>query len=75
MHSLPIINILHQNEPTMRCHYHPESLCTLGFTPGDVRSMGQEDHLEEEMATHSSILAWEIQWTEWKSGGLQSMEL
>ena len=37
-----------------------------------VRSLGQEDPLEEEMATHSSILAWEIPWTE-ESGGLQSM--
>ena len=36
-----------------------------------VRSPGQEDALEEEMATHSSILAWKIPWTE-KSGGLQS---
>ena len=41
---------------------------------GDVvRSLGQEDPLEEEMATHSSILAWEIPWTE-DPGGLQSME-
>ena len=29
-----------------------------------VRSLGQEDPLEEEMATHSSILAWKIQWME-----------
>ena len=29
-----------------------------------VRSLGQKDPLEEEMATHSSILAWEIPWTE-----------
>ena len=29
-----------------------------------VRSLGQEDPLEKEMATHSSILAWEISWTE-----------
>ena len=28
-----------------------------------VRSLGREDSLEEEMATHSSILAWEISWT------------
>ena len=39
-----------------------------------VRSLGQEDLLEKEMATHSSILAWEIPWTE-EPGGLQSMEL
>jgi hypothetical protein len=37
-----------------------------------VRSLGQEDPLEEEMATHSSILAWRIQWME-EPGGLQSM--
>ena len=37
-----------------------------------VLSLGQEDPLEEGMATHSSILAWEIPWTE-KPGVLQSM--
>ena len=39
-----------------------------------VLSLGQEDPLEEEMATHSSILAWEIPWTE-EPGRLQSMVL
>ena len=39
-----------------------------------VRSQGQEDPLEEKMATHSSILAWKIPWTE-EPGGLQSMGL
>ena len=39
---------------------------------GQVGSLGWEDPLEKEMATHSSILAWEIPWTE-KPGGLQSM--
>ena len=39
-----------------------------------VQSLGQDDPLEEEMATHSSILAWEIPWTE-EPGGLQSMAL
>ena len=38
-----------------------------------VLSLGQEDPLEKEMATHSSILAWEIPWTE-EPGGLQSTE-
>ena len=37
-----------------------------------VQSLGQEDPLENEMATHSSILGWEIPWTE-EPGGLQSM--
>ena len=36
-----------------------------------VRSLGQEDPLEKEMATHSSIHAWKIPWTE-ERGGLQS---
>ena len=36
-----------------------------------VQSLGQEDPLEEEMATHSSIVAWEIPWKE-EPGGLQS---
>ena len=37
-----------------------------------VRSLGPEDPLEKETATHSGILAWEIPWTE-EPGGLQSM--
>ena len=39
-----------------------------------IRSLGGEDPLEKEMATHSSILAWEIPWTE-EPGGLQFMRL
>ena len=38
-----------------------------------VPSLGQEDPLEKELATHSSILAWEIPWTE-EPGSLHSME-
>ena len=38
-----------------------------------VQSLGQEDLLEKEMGTHSSILAWKIPWTE-KPGRLQSMK-
>ena len=38
----------------------------------EVPSLIQEDPLEKEMATHSSILAWKILWTE-DPGGLQSM--
>ena len=37
-----------------------------------VHSLGWEDPLEKEMATHSSVLAWDIPWTE-EPGGLQSM--
>ena len=54
--------------------------CQGGFVvknlPGiqeiQIWSLGQEDPLEKEMATHPSILAWEIPWTD-KPGGLQSM--
>ena len=37
-----------------------------------IQSLGWEDPLEKEMATHSSILAWKISWTE-EPGGLQSI--
>ena len=49
-----------------------ESACNTGNA--DDASLGQEDPLEEGMATHSRVLAWRIPWTE-KPGGLQSMEL
>ena len=39
-----------------------------------VQSLDQEDPMEKEMTTHSSILAWEIPWTE-EPGGLQSVKL
>ena len=38
-----------------------------------VQSLGQEDPLEKEIATHSSVLAWEIPWTEEPGGDIQSM--
>ena len=41
-----------------------ESACSAGYRGEPVQSLGQEDPLEEGMATHSSILAWEIPWTE-----------
>ena len=46
----------------------------LALQKTQVRSLGQENPLKKEMTTHSSILAWEIPWTE-EPGGLQSMEL
>ena len=52
-----------QNPPAMQ-----EMLETI------VRSLDREDPLEEEMATHSSILTWRIPWTE-EPGQLQSMGL
>ena len=51
-----------------------ESAChagDAGSIPGSGRSLGQEDTLEKEMATHSSILAWEIPQTE-EPGRVQS---
>ena len=49
-----------------------ESACNDGEREIWVQSLGQEDPLEEEMATHSSNLTWRISWTE-ELGGLQSM--
>ena len=46
----------------------------LAKQEAQVQSLGWEDPLEKEMVTHSSILAWEIPWTE-EPGGLQSMGL
>ena len=57
--------------------YEPASfevLFTLLMQEMGVRSLGREDSLEKETATHSSILAWRIPWME-KPGGLQSMGL
>ena len=44
------------------------------FVSSPVQSLGQEDPMEKGMATHSSILAWKIPWTE-EPSGLQSLEL
>ena len=49
-----------------------ESACTAGDTETQFQSLGQEDPLEEKMATHSSILAWRIPPTE-EPGGLHSI--
>ena len=51
-----------------------ESACQCRRHEMQVRSLGQEDPLEEGMATHSSILAWRIPWTG-EAGGLQSVGL
>ena len=50
-----------------------ESGCKSLAEDLQVRYLGQEDPLEKEMAIHSSILTWEIPWTE-ESGGLHPME-
>ena len=44
----------------------------LAMWETQVQSLGREDPLEKEMATHASILAWKIPWTE-EPGRLQSM--
>ena len=44
-----------------------KSACNAGDTEMYVQSLGWEDALEEGMATHSSILAWRIPWTEWRA--------
>ena len=49
-----------------------ESACQSRKRETQVPSLGQGDHLEMAMATHSNVLAWEIRWTE-EPGGLQSM--
>ena len=49
-----------------------EPACSVGDAGDWVQSLGREEPLGEEMAPHSSILAWEILWTE-EPGGLQSM--
>ena len=49
-----------------------ESTCNAGVEDTQAQSLGWEDPLEKEMATHSSILAWRIPWAE-EPGGLQSM--
>ena len=55
-----------------RWHSGKKSTSVQGMQKTWVWSLGQEDPLEEEMATCSSILAWKIPWTE-EHGGLQSM--
>ena len=58
------------------CHWASVVAQTVNNLPAmqemQVRSQGQEDPLEEEMATHSNVLDWEIPWTQ-EAGGLQSM--
>ena len=48
--------------------------CLPAMQETHIRSLGQEDPLEKEMATHSNTLAWKIPWTE-EPGRLQSMGL
>ena len=61
------IAALTQNWGLPQCLSNKESVYSAGYAETRVGSLSQEDLLEEEMATHSSILAWRI------PGGLQSM--
>ena len=56
--------------PSSSAVKHPPAIQEMQET--QVRSLGQEDPLEKEMATHSSILVWKIPWTE-EPRGLQSI--
>ena len=72
--SAGLLSILHYHK---QCWFSQwlggkESSCNAGDTRDEVWSLGWEDPLEKEMATHSSIFAWEIPWAE-KPGRLQSM--
>jgi len=64
--------LFNDNHPT-RASFIAQSVKNLSAMQETwVRFLGQEDPLEKKMATHSSILAWRIPWTE-ELGGLQSM--
>ena len=59
--SMPAFPVLHYILECAQTHIHPVSDANQEMW---VQSLGQEDSLEREMATHSSIFAWEIPWTE-----------
>ena len=68
-----------QNTPSIARNYQDSPVAQLvknlpAMQENWVQFLGQEDRLEKEIATHSSILAWEIPWTE-EPGRLQSMRL
>ena len=67
---IPLINNSHEDSWTSLVAQMVKRLSTMRETR--VRSLGWEDPLEKEMATHSRTIAWEIAWTE-EPGRLQSM--
>ncbi|XDA89935.1 hypothetical protein R6Z07M_019539 [Ovis aries] len=88
-HSMPGLPVHHQLPDFTQTHVHrvsdaiqpshplwsPSSVKDLrAMQETQVQSLGWEDPLEKEVATHSSILAWRIPWTK-EPGGLQSMGL
>ena len=60
---------IYYDKPQCRDELLTNFTLTAGDTEMWVRILGQEDPLEEDVAIHSSILAWEIPWTE-EPGGL-----
>ena len=79
--SNPQKQLLRPHKHTARGMKEEVKILRLLFTGGitkapksDLQSLGWEDSLEKEMATHSSTLAWKIPWME-EPGGLQSMGL
>ena len=67
------LNLAHSINTSMRASLIAQSVKNLpAMQETWVRFLGREDPLEKEMATHSSILAWKIPWTE-EPGELQSM--
>ena len=81
----PVETDILQRKVKVFSDYYDELLSTLGFPDGSVvnnpsakqetlaQSLGREDPLEKDMATHSSTLAWRIPWTE-EPGRLQAIE-
>ena len=66
-------NVVHIYSGMLRSSLVSQRLkCLPGMWETGVRSLGREDPLEKEMATHSSTLAWRIPWRE-EPGRLQSM--
>ena len=65
--------IVHASLVAQRVKHLPAMQETQLNQETQVRSLGQEDSLEKEMASHTSSLLWKIPWTQ-KPGGLQSKE-
>ena len=71
-HTQIYINVLNYKHLGLSWRLSGKESIPLRIQESQVWSLGGEDPLEEEMATHFSILAWQIPWTE-EPGGLQSM--
>ena len=75
LYNIVLVSAVRQRESTVGLPWwlnREEAACNAGNTGSSGLTLGQEDPQEEGMATHSSILAWRIPWTE-QPGGLQSM--